>query len=67
MSDANELLTLLTPSQAARLAEVSESLVRAWIREGRLPVVQTPYGRLIYRQAVERLVEERRKRQQQGK
>jgi len=67
MSDANELLTLLTPSQAARLAGVSESLIRTWVRRGQLPVIETPLGRLIFREAVERLVEERRKRQQQGK
>jgi len=53
----------LRPSEAARRLEVSVELVRVWMREGRLPHVQTPLGRLVPRDAVERLVVERQQKQ----
>ena len=64
MFDANEYLS---PSQAARALKVSEAAVRLWVKRGVLSAVRTAIGHLIPRQEVERLAEERRKRQQQGK
>jgi excisionase family DNA binding protein len=57
----------LRPSEAARRLEVSVELVRSWMKEGRLPHVQTPLGRLVPRDAVERLAAERQQQKQMSK
>jgi excisionase family DNA binding protein len=61
----DELANLLTTSEAARVLEVSDQWVRALMRSGRLAHVVTPLGRLIPRDAVERLARERRGRRRQ--
>ena len=55
----------LRPSEAARRLEVSVELVRVWMRDGRLPHIETPLGRLVPVAEVERLAAERE--QQKGK
>jgi excisionase family DNA binding protein len=57
-----ELRDYLRPSEAARRLEVSVELVRLWMREGRLPHVQTPLGRLVPLAEVERLAAERQQK-----
>jgi excisionase family DNA binding protein len=57
-----QLHDYLRPSEAARRLEVSVELVRVWMREGRLPHVRTPLGRLVPRDAVERLAAERQEK-----
>jgi excisionase family DNA binding protein len=61
----DELANLLTTSEAARVLEVSDQWVRSLMRSGRLAHVVTPLGRLIPREAVERLARERRGRRRQ--
>jgi excisionase family DNA binding protein len=61
----DELVDLLTTSQVARLLKVSDQWVRTLLRNGRLAHVATPLGRLIPREAVERLARERRGRRRQ--
>ena len=62
-----ELRDYLRPSEAARRLEVSVELLRVWLRQGRLPHVQTPLGRLVPRDAVERLVVERQQKSKGGR
>ncbi len=62
-----ELRDYLRPSEAARRLEVSVELLRLWMREGRLPHVQTPLGRLVPRDAVERLAVERQQKSKGGR
>jgi excisionase family DNA binding protein len=50
---------LLSPSEAARTAGVSESAVRAWLRDGKLPCIATPLGRLIDRAALGEMIARR--------
>lgn len=50
----------LTPSRAARELGVSSELVRLWMRNGRLNFIQTPLGRLIPREELEKLARERK-------
>jgi len=57
-----ELRNYLRPSEAARRLEVSVELVRSWMKEGRLPHVRTPLGRLVPRDVVERLAAERQEK-----
>jgi excisionase family DNA binding protein len=57
-----ELRDYLRPSEAARRLEVSVELVRVWMRDGRLPHVRTPLGRLVPRDVVERLAAERQEK-----
>jgi excisionase family DNA binding protein len=52
----------MTPSQAARLLQVSAERVRQLVRAGRLRAVTTPLGRLLPRAAVEAEAERRRRR-----
>jgi len=61
----DKLANLLTTSEAARLLEVSDQWVRTLMRSNRLAHVVTPLGRLIPREAVERLARERRGRRRQ--
>jgi excisionase family DNA binding protein len=61
-----ELSGYVKPSEAARRLEVSVELVRAWMRDGRLPHIQTPLGRLVPRDAVERLAAERQQQKSKG-
>jgi excisionase family DNA binding protein len=58
-----ELRDYLRPSEAARRLEVSVELSGQWMREGRIPHVETPLGRLVPRDAVERLAAERQQKQ----
>jgi excisionase family DNA binding protein len=62
-----ELRDYLRPSEAARRLEVSVELLRLWLREGRLPHVRTPLGRLVPRDVVERLAAEREQQKQMSK
>jgi excisionase family DNA binding protein len=62
-----ELRDYLRPSEAARRLEVSVELVRSWMKEGRLPHVRTPLGRLVPRDAVERLAAEREQKSKGGR
>ena len=57
----------LRPSEAARRLEVSVEALRQWMRQGRLPHVRTPLGRLVPRDAVERLVAERQQKSKGGR
>ena len=57
-----ELRDYLRPSEAARRLEVSVELVRSWMREGRIPHVRTPLGRLVPRDVVEQLAAERQEK-----
>ncbi len=41
------LTETLTPSEAARRAGVSESVVRGWLRDGTVTCTVTPLGRLV--------------------
>jgi excisionase family DNA binding protein len=61
----DKLEHLVTTSQAARLLEVSDQWIRTLMRSGQLAHVVTPLGRLIPRDAVERLARERRGRRRQ--
>ena len=61
-----ELHGYLRPSEAARRLEVSVELVRVWMKEGRLPHVRTPLGRLVPRDVVERLATERQEKKSKG-
>ncbi len=49
----------LTPSQAARLLQLSAQRVRVLGAEGRLPFLRTPLGALFRREDVERFARER--------
>jgi excisionase family DNA binding protein len=51
--------TLLTPSEAARIAGVSADSIRSWLRSGRLASTATPLGRLIDPYALDQLISER--------
>jgi excisionase family DNA binding protein len=62
-----ELRDYLRPSEAARRLEVSVELVRQWLRDGRLPHIQTPLGRLIPLAVVERLAAERQQKSKGGR
>ena len=57
----------LRPSEAARRLEVSVELLRQWLRDGRLPHVRTPLGRLVPVAEVERLAAERQQQKQMSK
>jgi len=57
-----ELRDYLRPSEAARRLEISVELLRTWMREGRIPHVQTPLGRLLPAAEVERLAAERQEK-----
>lgn len=50
---------LLTASQIARSQAISTDLVRRWMREGRLPYVPTPLGRLVRKEDAERMAAQR--------
>jgi excisionase family DNA binding protein len=52
----------LTPTQAARVLQISAERVRQLVRAGRLRAVTTPLGRLLPRAAVEAEAERRRRR-----
>jgi excisionase family DNA binding protein len=52
----------LTPTQAARVLQISAERVRQLVRSGRLNAVLTPLGRLLPRAAVEAEAERRRRR-----
>ena len=54
---------MLAPGQVARRLGVSDQMVRDWMKTGRLPAVRTALGRLIHPDDVDRLIEERRRRQ----
>ena len=57
---ANATAEYLGPSDVARLAGVSVSLVRVWYLEGRLAYIRTAGGmRLSTREDVERLIARR--------
>ncbi len=56
----------LTTSQVARRLGVSQELVRQLVRQGRLPHVMTPHGRLYPVEAIEQLAAERRRRGGEG-
>ena len=45
----------LTVLETAKMVDRSPNRVRQYFREGRLPYVQTPYGRVVPREAAERL------------
>lgn len=51
----------LTPTQAARVLQISAERVRQLVRAGRLRAVVTPLGRLLPRAAVEAEAERRRR------
>ena len=51
--------TTLTTGQAARVLAVSPDWIRKLVRQGVLPCIETPLGRLIPSEAVERLRQER--------
>jgi excisionase family DNA binding protein len=53
----------LRPSEAARRLEVSVEALRQWMREGRIPHIETPLGRLLPAAEVERLAAERQQKQ----
>jgi excisionase family DNA binding protein len=55
----------LTPTQAARVLQISAERVRQLVRAGRLRAVITPLGRLLPRAEVE--AEAERRRRQAGK
>jgi excisionase family DNA binding protein len=57
-----ELRDYLRPSEAARRLEISVELLRVWMREGRIPHIETPLGRLVPRDVVERLAAERQEK-----
>jgi excisionase family DNA binding protein len=57
----------LRPSEAARRLEVSVEALRQWMREGRIPHIETPLGRLLPRDAVERLAAERQQKSKGGR
>jgi len=63
----SELHGYLRPSEAARELRISVELLRVWMREGRLPHVRTPLGRLVPRDAVERLAAERQEKSKGGR
>ncbi len=50
---------LLRPSQVASRLELSVSRIRQLAEAGRLPVVETPYGRLFPQDAVDAYARER--------
>ncbi|MCS7256457.1 MAG: helix-turn-helix domain-containing protein [Thermomicrobium sp.] len=56
-----DLRDFLTTAQVARRLGVSQELVRVWARQGRLPYVPTPHGRLYPAAEVERLAAERQR------
>jgi excisionase family DNA binding protein len=56
----------LRPSEAARRLEVSVELLRVWMREGRIPHIETPLGRLLPAAEVERLATERQEKKSKG-
>lgn len=59
---------LLATSEAARLLRVSETTVRRWMDNGKLPVVRTASGwRLARRMDVEELARELAQQRQQGR
>ena len=49
----------LSVRQAAQRLDVSESLIRIWLRDGRLRFVRTALGLLIDREDVERVAQAR--------
>jgi excisionase family DNA binding protein len=51
----------LTPTQAARVLQISAERVRQLVRAGRLRAVVTPLGRLLPRAEVEAEAERRRR------
>ena len=50
---------MLTTSEAARLIGVSAETIRAWLRDGRLPCIDTRLGALIARRDVEMVIARR--------
>jgi excisionase family DNA binding protein len=62
-----ELRDYLRPSEAARKLGISVELLRQWLRDGRLPHVRTPLGRLVPVAEVERLAAERQQQKQMSK
>jgi excisionase family DNA binding protein len=56
----------LRPSEAARRLEVSVEALRQWMREGRIPHIETPLGRLLPAAEVERLATERQEKKSKG-
>jgi excisionase family DNA binding protein len=52
-----ELENMLTVSEAARLLGISNTRVRELEREGSLPCVRTPFGRLFERRVAEQMRE----------
>lgn len=48
--------TMLSTSEAARAAGVSEQTIRVWMRTGRLSAQQTPLGALIDPVALGRVI-----------
>lgn len=52
-----DLKRSLTSSDMARILEVSDSTIRRWVRDGRLPAWETPGGHTRFRwsQVAERL------------
>jgi excisionase family DNA binding protein len=57
----------LRPSEAARRLEVSVEALRQWMREGRIPHIETPLGRLLPAAEVERLAAERQQKSKGGR
>jgi len=51
----------LTPSQAARRLEISKARILQLSKEGRLPAIRTPLGRLYDPDVVERFAQERQR------
>ncbi len=57
----------LRPSEVARRLGVSEALVRLFLRQGRLGMIETPLGRLVPEAEVERLAQERAGQPRRGR
>jgi excisionase family DNA binding protein len=56
-------LGYLSPHQAAQRLDLSTERIRQLTREGKLPCVQTPLGRLIPEEAVEQLAQRRQRKE----
>jgi len=57
---------LLSPSQAARRAGVSSQAIKVWVDTGRVHGTRTALGRLIDRESLDRVIEERATRRAAG-
>lgn len=59
------LVDMVAPHDVAKALGVSTQWVRVLAREGKLPCVETPLGRLFDAEAVEEMARERREQRAQ--